>query len=297
MYHGGNQMADQIALIGTGSMGSAMAERLLGGGYPLTVYNRTKEKTEPLASKGAAVADTLQSAVEEAKIIFTSLIDDRALMDVSEAILNSGAKGFIHISTSTILPKTATHLAKTHADAGATYVASPVLGIPATLRKREATTFCAGPKQAAEQARPMLETYSKSVLNLGEEVSHANVLKVSMNYSLITAIELISELYVFAEKSGVDKSVIRENLKQIYAHPAVHVYIDKIFDRDFDEVNFDVRGGNKDVRLFQEAFLDVNVSPDIANAVQPKFNQALAEGITDKDWSFVSEIVRSRSGV
>jgi len=290
-------MGARIVLIGTGSMGSAMAERLLSCGYSLTVYNRTKEKAMPLASMGANVAGSIEEAMKNAEIVFTSLINDEALMDVSQAILKSMTKGFIHVSTSTILPKTASSLAKIHADAGAAYVAAPVLGIPPTLRKQEATTFCAGSQKAIDQVIPLLQTYSKSVQNLGDEVSHANVLKISMNYTLITAIELISELYVFAEKSGVDKGMIRDSLKQVYSHPAVHVYIDKIYDRDFDDVNFDVKGGNKDVRLFQEAFLDVNVSPDIANTVQNKFNQALAEGITNKDWSVVSEVIRRRSGI
>lgn len=60
-----------IAVIGTGSMGSAIAEGLLTSGRAVTVYNRTREKTFPLESLGARVADSAAAALAgcEAAII------------------------------------------------------------------------------------------------------------------------------------------------------------------------------------------------------------------------------------
>ena len=239
----------KIAVIGLGKMGVAIAEKLLEAGHHLVLYNRTKHKAEPLQKMGCTVADSIQSAVSGADIIFTSLIDDEALLSVSSEILAHTKKGMIHISTSTILPNTAKQLEKQHQEAGCFYVASPVLGIPTAVRAKKATTFCAGDQKAIEQIIPLLETYSAMIENMGDVVTHANVFKICMNYSLITAIELISELYAFAEKSGVDKEYIQGALKHIYSHPAVHVYIDKIYNRDFDQVNFDMKGGNKDISV------------------------------------------------
>ena len=118
-----------------------------------------------------------------------------------------------------------------------------------------------------------------------------------MNYSLITAIELISELYTFAEKSGVDTEIVKMGLHQIYGHPAFKLYIDKIHDRNFSEVNFDMVGGHKDVNIFQEAFSKVGVAPEIANIVRSRFISALAQNMHDKDWSGIYEVVRSQSGL
>src|SRR3990167_7142621 len=199
--------------------------------------------------------------------------------------------------TSTILPNTAKELEAMHEDAGCIYIASPVLGIPKAVRAKKATTFCSGNQTAIKKIIPLLETYSAMVENMGGSISHANVFKVCMNYSLITAIELISELYVFAEKSGVDKAYIQGALKYMYSHPAVHVYIDKIYQRDFDQVNFDMKGGNKDVHLFQKAFLDAGVSPDLASVFESKVTEALANQMENKDWSAVSDVIRRRSGL
>lgn len=287
----------KITFIGLGKMGTAMATQLLQAGFSLTVYNRTREKALPLQALGAITADSLESAVSGSDIVVTSLIDDKALISISESILSHLKQGAIHVSTSTILPKTASNLEKLHNEKGCIYLASPVLGIPKAVSSKTATALCAGNQSAADKIKPLLDAFSAQVINLGETVSHANVLKICLNYTLIAAIELISELYTFAEKSGLDTAVVQETLHHVYSHPAVKNYIDKIHDRDFDNVNFDMKGGNKDINLFQEAFLSVGVTPDLANIIQNKFTQALATGMESKDWSAVSEIVRNRSGL
>jgi len=286
-----------ITFIGLGKLGTAMATQLLQSGFPLTVYNRTKEKTVAFEKLGAKIADSLESAALNADIIFTSLIDDKAVMSVTEAILPHLKKGATHVSTSTILPKTAIILEKSHQENSSIYVASCVLGIPKAVLSKSATSICSGNQNAIETIQPLLESFSAKVINVGEHVAHANVLKICLNYTLITAIELISELYAFAEKSGLDTAIVQESLHHIYAHPAVKNYIDKIHARDFDQINFDMKGGNKDVNLFQEAFIDAGVTPDIANILRGKFTQALATGMEKKDWSAVSEVVRKRSGL
>lgn len=287
----------RVAYIGIGKMGAAMSTRLLQAGHHLMVYNRTIEKVKSLQALGATAASSLQEAIEDIDVVFTSLTNDDAVLSVSIELLKHAKQGMIHISTSTILPKTAKMLETLHRNAGSIYLASPVLGIPSAVKTKTATTICAGNQQAIKQIMHLLETYSLRIENMGEEVSHANVFKIGMNYSLIAAIELISELYVFVEKSGVDKAYIQEALRHIYAHPAIHTYIDKIYHRDFNQVNFDMKDGMKDIQLFKKAFLEANVTPDIATILEGKFSEALATKMEHQDWSAVSEVVRRRSGL
>jgi 3-hydroxyisobutyrate dehydrogenase len=58
-----------ISYLGLGTMGSGMASNLLKAGYELTVWNRSVEKCEPLARKGALVADTPADAVRAPDLI------------------------------------------------------------------------------------------------------------------------------------------------------------------------------------------------------------------------------------
>ena len=289
-------MNKKIVLIGIGKMGSAIAEQLIKAGFLVTIYNRTFEKTKPIVALGAKAEKSLQSAVDNADIVFTSLFDDDSLISVTEELLKSLKPGVIHVSTSTVLPDTATMLAQQHFDAGCFYIAAPVLGVPKAVRSKTAMTMCAGHQDSIDTVMLLLLSYSGSVENLGDNASHANVFKICTNYSLISALELISELYVFSEESGLDPTIIPKWLKRVYGHPVFHLYIDKINDKSFDDVNFDVRCADKDVNLFQKAFAQVGVVPDIANMVAGKFTQALKEGMGDRDWSSMSEIVRRRSG-
>ena len=68
----------QIAFLGLGIMGGGMARRLAGAGFPLTVYNRNREKAAPLAAAGAKVAPTPREAAKGAAIIFSMVADDDA---------------------------------------------------------------------------------------------------------------------------------------------------------------------------------------------------------------------------
>ena len=118
-----------------------------------------------------------------------------------------------------------------------------------------------------------------------------------MNYSLMTAIELMSELFVFAEKSGLDIKIVKMGLQNIYGHPAFKRYIDKIAERDFDEVNFTMMGGQKDARIFKQAFLEAGVTPELTNLLNQRYDTALSLGMKDKDWSGIYEVVRKQSGL
>jgi 3-hydroxyisobutyrate dehydrogenase-like beta-hydroxyacid dehydrogenase len=287
----------KITFIGLGKMGSAMVKRLLNEGYTPTVYNRTLSKITPLLNLGALPSKTLADATQNSEVIMSCLLDDASTLNVTMELLNYIPKNAIHISLSTLLPETAKELAKLHQQHGSHFVSATVLGIPEVAENGRLTTFCAGNAKALKQILPLLNALSQKVTSLGETIHLPNVMKICMNYSLMTAIELISELYVFAEKSGLDTELVKIGLHQIYGHPGFKHYIDKIYQRNFDEVHFDIIGGNKDVSLFQKAFSQVGVVPELANVAKSRFISALKQGKENKDWSSIYEVVRTQAGL
>ncbi|NIR51287.1 NAD(P)-dependent oxidoreductase, partial [candidate division KSB1 bacterium] len=72
----------RLALIGTGLMGYPMAERILENDYPLTVYNRSRHKAEPLAKVGAKIANSPAEAIGNAECVILMLSDAEAIRDV-----------------------------------------------------------------------------------------------------------------------------------------------------------------------------------------------------------------------
>ncbi|HHT0591816.1 TPA: NAD(P)-dependent oxidoreductase [Legionella anisa] len=287
----------KITLIGLGKMGSVLAKRLLAAGFNLTVFNRTAEKMIPLVKAGAKSADTIEEAVKDAKIIITCLLDDRAVLETAKSFIPMLRPQAIHVGTSTILPETSKILNELHKKHGSTYIAANVLGVPKVAARGELTTLVAGPKEIIEQCNPVFSAYSIKVISVGSQPFQANVIKICMNYFLVTAIEAMGELYAFAEKSEADASILNTLFHSVFAHPAFQLYVDKIKERDFDDVNFDMKGGLKDLNLFQQAFAQVGVVPDIANIIKDKFIIALAHHMENKDWSGITEITRLQSNI
>ena len=290
----------KVTVVGLGKMGSAMAERIIQSGHEVTVYNRSAEKMAPLIDLGAKGAESIASAVASAEVVISSLFDDDALRDVcqsAQGLIESLPDHAVHVSTATILPATAQSMAKAHTDAGKQYVSAAVLGIPQVARDGKMLSFCAGTASATKAAEPVLKSFCEEVQNLGSNPEAPLVMKVGLNYALITSLELISELYVFFEKSGVDPALMQDGLHRIYGHPGYKRYVDKIKDRDFDRVNFDMRGGLKDVSVFQKAFTDAGVAPWLGDLVKSRFISALAHGMDHKDWSGIYEVIRQEAGL
>lgn len=287
----------KVTLIGLGKMGSVLAKRLLTAKVDLTVFNRTTEKMQPLIQAGAKGAETLKDAVKESDIIVTCLFDDQAVLQTVDGFVQFLQPGSIHVGTSTILPETSKKLFDLHHQYKSIYIAGNVLGVPKAAEKGELTSFVAGNDDAIEKCKFIFQTYSSKIITIGPKPYQANVAKIGMNYMLASVIEALGEIYTFAEKSKTDVNIINTLFHSVFAHPAFQLYVDKIKDRNFDEANFELKGGFKDISLFQQAFTDVGVVPDIANILKNKFAIALDDHMEEKDWSAVTEITRKRAGL
>src|SRR5438046_10720761 len=124
-------MVKTISYLGLGTMGSGMAANLLEAGYKLTVWNRNSEKCEPLARKGARVADTPADAVRDVDLIMYSLSDDQAVEEVvfgPNGILNGIKEGQVAIDMSTVLPAMSLREEEAYAKRGVDFLDAPVFG-------------------------------------------------------------------------------------------------------------------------------------------------------------------------
>ena len=138
----------KVGFIGLGGMGSAMAANLLKGVHALTVYNRTREKAEPLIARGAVLA---KSPAEAARgdIVISMLADDAAVEAVvfgDEGLLAALRPGAIHISMSTVSLVLAERLATAHRQARQHSVSAPVFGRPEAAAAAELFIIAGGGK-------------------------------------------------------------------------------------------------------------------------------------------------------
>ena len=149
----------------------SMASNLLKTGYQLTVWNRSVEKCEPFARKGARVADTPTDAVREVDLVMYCLSNDQAVEEVvfgTKGILGGIKEGVIAIDMSTVLPATSLREQEAYANHGVDFLDAPVFGSKQESTDAKLWIMAAGNKAIFEKVKPVLEHLGQTVHYFGK---------------------------------------------------------------------------------------------------------------------------------
>ncbi len=219
-------MSERIGWIGLGKLGYPMAANLLERDYHLTVYNRTRDKAQPLAGRGAQVAiDPLQAA-NKGGIVVSVLWDSDTTENLVTPAFLARMEGGIHIGMCTGSPEAAKRLARLHADHGSTYVEAPVFGRPEAVAARQLVIPYAGPSEAKNRAKPILTAMGGSALfDMGERPGVPSVIKQLGNFLIISAGRSPMEGLAIAENAGVDAAAAVKMLTEtLFPSPIYRSY-------------------------------------------------------------------------
>jgi 3-hydroxyisobutyrate dehydrogenase-like beta-hydroxyacid dehydrogenase len=290
-----------IAVIGLGRMGTGMAQSIQKAGFSLMVWNRSAAKTQPFAQSGAQVAATPKAAAAAADIVISSLLDDDSVLNMMQAddgILAGLPKGGIHLSTTTISPKASSKLAELHKAHGSHYVATNVLGRPTAAAAGALAALVAGEPAIIAKIRPVLETFTNMIVEVGENPANAARMKLSVNFFLSGLLEVMSETFVFAEKHGLDTATVQHlMIKQVFPNPAVTEYAERIRTAYFDDAGATLITGLKDLSLILSEASDVELALPVANLVRDNILKGLARGEDDLDWCVSTRANRIAAGL
>lgn len=201
-----------VGWIGTGRMGTAMAERLADADVDLTAWNRTAAKAEPLREHGAAVAQTLGD-LRGKDVVFTMVSDDTALQQVllgEDGLLadTSGAPSVI-VDCSTVSPEASASVRQGCAERGAEFLAAPVSGNPVAVRAGRLALVVSGRRDAYDKVASLLAHLGGSVSYAGEG-DVARLVKIAHNLLLGALTQTLAEITVLAEKGGVPRHALLE---------------------------------------------------------------------------------------
>jgi 3-hydroxyisobutyrate dehydrogenase-like beta-hydroxyacid dehydrogenase len=266
----------------------------------LTIFNRTPEKRESLLSAGAKGADSPRETAQGADVVITCLMDDQTELDytLGDDGLMAGLKpGGVHIGTATISPNCAATLAELHQANGSHYVAAPLFGRPDAAAAGTLLTYVAGDEEVIKACKNLFEAYSGSHIYMGDDPKVVNSIKLTMNFILVCLIELFSQAYTFAEKSGIEPEFTQELIMTVLRHPVLKEYTTRLRIQDFEPAAFELIAGHKDVELMLQASTEVRAPLIFASAIREKFLTALASGMAQKDWSAIYEITRINAGL
>ncbi len=204
-----------VAILGLGAMGSGMARRLLGAGFPLTIYNRTRARAEALAAEGAAVADTPCAAAGRAEVVIAMLADDAASRSVwlgDDGALAGARPGSVLIESSTLSVPWIFELS-----AAANGRQCGFLDAPVTGSKPQAESggllFRRRRRGSLDAVRPVLAAMSRAVAHMGPNGCGA-LMKLVNNFLCAVQAASLAEALAVIEHSPLDRARALEILKE-----------------------------------------------------------------------------------
>lgn len=174
-------MKPAISVLGTGRMGSALVRALLQAGYRTTVWNRTKQKAEPLAAAGATVAASVLEAVDAAQVVIVNVSDSAA---TARLLRSDGVASALHgklvVELTSGTPDDAREINNWATGQGAGYLDGAILATPDIIGTDAGTILVSGPREIFESNKDVLAALSGNVQLVGEEPGLANALDAAM---------------------------------------------------------------------------------------------------------------------
>jgi 3-hydroxyisobutyrate dehydrogenase len=284
----------RVAILGLGTMGAGMAKNLLAAGFPVTVYNRTRTKAEPMAAAGARIAESPADAARDADVIISMLSDEnasRAAWTGSQGGLVAARKGAVLIESSTVTPKWIAELAGMADARGLVLLDAPVTGSRVQADTGQLTFLVGGDAEVLESVRPALVAMSKEIVHLGPSGSGARM-KLINNFLAGVQVASLAEALAWIERGSLDRDLALKVLKNgAPGSPLVATISARMVEAKYD-VNFLLSLMDKDLRYASADAATVGVDLRAASTAEARFSEAIGAGLGEKDMSAVIEPLR-----
>jgi 3-hydroxyisobutyrate dehydrogenase len=285
----------KVAVLGTGIMGSALARSLLRAGLDVTVWNRTREKAELLASDGAEVASAPAEAAAGADVVLTMLTDWDAVesaMTGPAGALGGMSGNAIWLQMSTIGVAATERAARLAEEQRTTLVDTPVSGSKEPAEKGKLVVIAAGPESALDACEPVFDAVGQKTVRVGAEPGRASAFKLVLNTWLIGLVESMAETVAFARALGFEPELF---LETISGGPLDSQYAQakgKEMAQEEFPASFPLRLARKDASLVVQETKRRELDLPALRASLGRLDRALELGHGDEDLAAVYEAVR-----
>ncbi len=281
-----------VAVLGTGIMGAAMARNLLKGGMEVRVWNRSRDKAEPLEEDDATVADSPAEAAEGADFLLTMLADaDTVAEVVDDGVLSALSDGGVWLQMSTVGIEGTERLGELAAGSGVAFVDAPVLGTKAPAEGGQLIVLASGPEEVRERSETVFEPMASKVVWLGEAGAGSR-LKLVVNNWIVGLLGVLAETLSLAEATGVDPkrflvTIEGGPLGLPYAQMKGNMMIEERF-----PASFSLKLARKDAALVLDAARASGLEMSVTEAVIARFDEAISSGHGDEDMAAVYEATK-----
>lgn len=288
-----------IAFLGLGAMGRPMAANLLKDGYPLTVWNRTSSRAEPLTAQGAQLAASPEAAAAGAEIVITMLTDAPAVETVvfgAKGILGGLRAGATYVDMSTVTPALSLRLAEAAQARGARFLEAPVLGTIGPAADGTLTILAGGDTATLDMLRPVLGVMGSTIIHAGPS-GKGTWLKLLANALMGVTMQAFFELLAVGQRAGFDRATLAQTFGALpMSSPVMQRKTPPILSGDFSP-QFTLDLFNKDLRQLLEAAGTLPVDAPMVALAHGLFTQAQIGGRGGQDYSVAALAAEERAGI
>ena len=281
-----------IALLGTGLLGRAIAERLQSVGHTVTVYNRTTTKALLLQASGITMVMRPEQAIAQADCVVLMLADAAAIRAVlltqaSLAVL----RGKTVIQMGTIAQEESLALQAEIERVGGSYCEAPVLGSLAEAKAGTLLVMVGGTEGQFAQWGPLFRSLSREPRLVGP-VGKAACLKLALNQLIAAEISAFALSLGSVQRAGVPLDTFMAILREsaLFA-PVFEKKLPRLLTRDYQHPNFSTRHLLKDVELFLKAASGYALTASSLEGIRPVLEQTIVQVLGDSDCSAIFEVV------
>jgi 3-hydroxyisobutyrate dehydrogenase len=276
----------KVTILGAGRMGSAMALRLIDTGQEVTVWNRERERVVPLADAGATVADGIAAAVDNAAVIITMVTDGPAVRSVAAEMLPAMRSDAVWLQASTVGAEWADRLRELADERGRAILDAPVSGSTGPARDGTLTWLVAGPQDAIDTARPVLDALGQHVFLVGAR-QEASRLKLIVNAWMTAASVAMADALRASDELGVPRDTLLEVLSGgPLGMPYALQKAQLMTTRDYTP-GFPIELALKDIRLMEQADMQ---TPPLVRELDRRLTNAADAGHALDDLAAVAAV-------
>jgi len=287
----------KIGIVGTGMLGEAVGLHLLDVGYKITVFNRSKEKTEKLENKGAIVVDSPKNVAEKSELVIVVVKDADAVKDVvfgDCGILAGRHEGMCIADMSTINPNSTREISKQVTENGIDYMEIPVMGGPNVAINGKLVIMASGKKEVFEKFKTIFESIADQSIYLGD-TGTAHSIKLAMNLQIAMLALSLSEGITLTKKAGFDPEIFLKVLNSTYFKTGMSEGKAYKMINDSVKPTFTLANLKKDLDTINDAAESFDAELPMAKIARKIYADATDAGFGDIDYTGIISYIRKLS--
>ena len=287
----------KIGIVGTGMLVEAVGLHLLDVGYKITVFNRSKEKTEKLENKGAIVVDSPKNVAENSELVIMVVKDANAVKDVvfgDCGILAGRHEGMCIADMSTINPNSTREISKKVTEDGIDYMEIPVMGGPNVAINGKLVIMASGKREVFERFKTIFESIADQSIYLGD-TGTAHSIKLAMNLQIAMLALSLSEGITLTKKAGFDPEIFLKVLNSTYFKTGMSEGKAHKMINDSVKPTFTLANLKKDLDTINDAAESFDAELPMAKIARKIYADATDAGFGDIDYTGIISYIRKLS--